>query len=240
MQNAIRSACREGKNKCKNEGEKELPGAGEAVSCCVAGGAVAEAGGGVLAHGRRLPAAALLFRTAGICFFQVFSTRLQLSLLIFRFLSLSVRSLLSLVPSVFSLFFLPFVFLSFVFFSSVFSASSPLSSFFSSAFLGSIYRAKGMAFYCSHREQPAGRPLGATAKVRPPSPVFWQVRGGWSAIVFGRWAPGEGGTGKNSNKSPFSLLPRCNVWGGRRKRNSVVQNDTVLLLLFFSFSFLNV
>ena len=48
MQNAIRSACREGKekNKRENEGEEELPGA-EAVACCVSGGAVAEAGGGV-------------------------------------------------------------------------------------------------------------------------------------------------------------------------------------------------
>jgi len=47
MQNAIRSACREEKNKYKNEGEEELPGAGEAMTCCVSGGAVAEAGGSV-------------------------------------------------------------------------------------------------------------------------------------------------------------------------------------------------
>jgi hypothetical protein len=68
MQNAIRSACREGKekNKRENEGEEELPGA-EAVACCVSGGAVAEAGSGVLAHGRRLQAAA-----AVLCFFSVF------------------------------------------------------------------------------------------------------------------------------------------------------------------------
>ena len=54
-----------------------------------------------------------------------------------------------------------------------------------------------------HGEQPAGRPWGATAKARPPSPVFWQVRGGWSAIVFGRWAPGERVAGKNSKKKSF-------------------------------------
>jgi len=63
---------------------------------------------------------------------------------------------------------------------------------------GSIYRAQGVALLW-HGEQPAGRPLGTTAKVRPPSPVFWQVRGGWSAIVSGRWAPGERVAGRNSN-----------------------------------------
>jgi hypothetical protein len=67
-----------------------------------------------------------------------------------------------------------------------------------------------------HGEQPAGRPWGATAKARPPSPsVFWQVRGGWSAIVSGRWAPGESGRQKFKKKQPFFLLPRC-VIGGRR------------------------
>jgi len=97
-----------------------------------------------------------------------------------------------------------------------------------SAFLGSIYRAKGVAF--SHGEQLAGRPLGATAKVRL-HPVFWQVRGRLVCSVGGLQA--REGPEKIQTKAPFSLLPRCNVWGGRRKRNSVVQNDTVLLLFFF-------
>jgi hypothetical protein len=35
--------------------------------------------------------------------------------------------------------------------------------------------------------------LGAAAEVR------WVVRGGWSAIVSGRWAPGERVAGRNSN-----------------------------------------
>ena len=69
MQNAIRSACREEKNKYKNEREEELPGAGVAVACCVSGGAVAEAGGGVLAHGRRLQAALLRpSSSSSLCF----------------------------------------------------------------------------------------------------------------------------------------------------------------------------
>jgi hypothetical protein len=46
-------------------GRKSLPGAEEAMPCwsdSVAGGAMVEAGGGVVAHGRRLQAAALLFQ----------------------------------------------------------------------------------------------------------------------------------------------------------------------------------
>jgi hypothetical protein len=49
------------------QGEKSLLGAEEAVPCwsdCFAGGAVVETGGCVVAHGRRLPAAVLLFQAA--------------------------------------------------------------------------------------------------------------------------------------------------------------------------------
>jgi hypothetical protein len=93
-------------------------------------------------------------------------------------------------------------------------------------FLGSIYRAKGVAFYCSYGEQPAGRPLGATAKVRLPA------AGGRPVCSVGGLQARERAL-RNSNESPFSPSSRCNVWGGRRKRNSVVQNDTVLLFFFF-------
>jgi hypothetical protein len=91
--------------------------------------------------------------------------------------------------------------------------------------------AKGAVFYSSHGEQPAGRPLGAAAEVR------WVVRGGWSAIVFGRWAPGEReGPAKNfKKKAPFFPSSLLHVRGGRRKMNSVVQNDTVLPFSFFFF-----
>jgi hypothetical protein len=95
-----------------------------------------------------------------------------------------------------------------------------------------------MAFYCSHGEQPAGRPLGTTAKVRPPSPVFWQVRGGWSAIVFGRWALGEGGTGKNSNKSPFFPSSPLQCLGGKKKEEqcrSKRHRSAPSLFFFFFF-----
>jgi hypothetical protein len=69
MQNAIHSACRREKTQqnANNEGEEELPGVEEAVrrwSGCFAGGAAAEAGGGVVAHGRRLQTVILLFPAA--------------------------------------------------------------------------------------------------------------------------------------------------------------------------------
>jgi len=87
-----------------------------------------------------------------------------------------VCSLLSLICSPFSLAFpLSLRFLFFHFFSLLsvlsFRVFLPLLFLPSFSVLGSIYRAKGVAFYCSHGEQPAGRPLGATAKVRLP-PVF--------------------------------------------------------------------
>jgi len=76
--------------------------------------------------------------------------------------------------------------------------------------------------------------LGATAKARPPpSSVFWQVRGGWSAIVSGRWAPGESGRQKFKKKQPF--FPSSPLRDRGKKMNSVVQNDTVLLFPFFFF-----
>jgi len=141
------------------------------------------------------------------CFFFNFLpvNNFSLSLPMFRssfsfFLSLSSLSLFF-----FRMFF--FLFLlspSFYLFPSVFSFSpSPSSVLF---FLLSLLLCwllfivpSEWLFAVEHGEQPAGRPLGATAKARPPSPVFWQVRGGWSAIVSGRWAPGERVAGKNSN-----------------------------------------
>jgi len=81
----------------------------------------------------------------------------------------------------------------------------------------------------SHGEQPAGRPWGATAKVRL-HPVFWQVCGRPVCSVGGLQAR-EGPARKFKLKQHFSFLPAA-CSGGRRKRNSVVQNDTVLLFLF--------
>jgi hypothetical protein len=101
-----------------------------------------------------------------------------------------------------------------------------------SAFLVSIYRAKGVAFYCSHGEQPAGRPLGATAKVRLP-PVFWQVRGRWSASVFGRWAPGERGPGKIQTKAPFSFFPAA--CSGEEERGTVFRSPPPIVGRVFHF-----
>jgi len=83
----------------------------------------------------------------------------------------------------------------------VFSLLSPLCSPFPSLLLCWLLfiEPSEWLFAVEHGEQPAGRPLGATAKARPPSPVFWQVRGGWSAIVSGRWAQAREWPAKNSN-----------------------------------------
>jgi len=154
------------------------------------------------------------------------------------------RSSFSSLPSLLSVCF------SFLCFFYVFLSSRFLSSFGSFSFRSLSFRvflpffsslrrswalfieAKGAVFYSSHGEQPAGRPLGAAAEVR------WVVRGGWSAIVFDRWAPGEReGPAKISKKSNiFPFFPAA-CSGGRRKMNSVVQNDTVLPFSLFFFFF---
>jgi hypothetical protein len=150
------------------------------------------------------------------------------NLLPFLPLCFSFFSPLSSLPVSFPLFFLCF----FRFFPSLLSVSSSLLSVSFSAFLGSIYRAKGVAFYCSHGEQPAGRPLGATAKVRLP-PVFWQVRGRWSASVFGRWAPGERGPGKIQTKAPFSFFPAA--CSGEEERGTVFRSPPPIVGRVFHF-----
>jgi hypothetical protein len=90
-------------------------------------------------------------------------------------------------------------------------------------------------FAVEHGEQSAGRPLGATAKARPPSPVFWQVRGGWSAIVSGRWAPCERVAGKKI-QIKASLFPSSplHVWG-EEERGTVSFKTTPFCSFFFSF-----
>ena len=195
------------------------------------------------ASGSRTAAVVLLSQpNGGAFFFQFFPPFLAFPSYI------SVPLLFDSFPPLFGLFslrfsfffsfslFSPFSLFRVSFFSSVFFVfSSLLSVLLPPTFLGSIYRAKGVAFYCSHGEQPAGRPLGATAKVRPPSPVFWQVRGGWSAIVFGRWAPGERGK-KIQIKASFFFLPRC-MFGGKKKDEQCRSKRHRSALFFFSFFF---
>jgi hypothetical protein len=73
--------------------------------------------------------------------------------------------------------------------------------------------------------------LGATAKVRLP-PVFWQVRGWWSASVFGRWAPGERGPDEIQTKAPFSFFPAA-MFGGEEERGTVSFKTTPFCFFFF-------
>jgi len=97
--------------------------------------------------------------------------------------------------------------------------------------LGSIYRAKGVAF--SHGEQTAGRPLGATAKVRL-HPDFWQVRGRPLCSVGGLQAR-EGR--KIQTKAAFFLLPRCMIGGKKKEEQCRSKRHRSALSFFF---FLNV
>jgi hypothetical protein len=126
------------KTKCSNEGRKKNYLARRRL--CVTGGAAAEAGGGVVAHGWRLQAALRLFRTSGgvTAFFSSFLpvSSFSLSLPMFR-----------------SSFFLPFPLFSqsvfffrllfFMFFSpldfSLLSVLPPFLSFSSSLQCSSVY-----------------------------------------------------------------------------------------------------
>jgi len=108
-----------------------------------------------------------------------------------------------------------------------------LFSFFSSAFLGSIYRGQGRCFLQLSRGAAGCRPLGAAAEVR------WVVRGRWSAIVFGRWAPGEReGPAKISKKSNiFPFFPAA--CSGGKKKDEQCRSKRHRSALFPFFFFLN-
>jgi hypothetical protein len=125
------------------------------VSGCVAGGAVVEAGGGVLAHGRRLQAAALLLRTTVLqSFFKFFYQLAAFPSYISVPLPFGSFSTLFGSFCFLSFFFFAFVFLSSRFLSSFgplsFGSPSPFSSFFSFTVLRSIYRAEGRGFLWLH------------------------------------------------------------------------------------------
>jgi len=204
-----------------------------------------------MAHGRR-PQAAAPSSGGGALFFLAFSRDSPPGLFSSNFqLSLPL-------PMFLSSFFLPFpLFSRSVFFSlvSVFLSSRFLPSFGSLSFGSLSFRvfflfpsflhssqrswalfieAKGAVFYSSHGEQPAGRPLGAAAEVR------WVVRGGWSAIVFGRWAPGEReGPAKISKKSTiFPFFPAACSGGKKKDEQCRSKRHCSALLIFFFFEWM--
>jgi len=217
MQNAIRSACREGKtNKNQNRGEEELPGA-EVVAALVLLLLLEAVLVLVL-----LEAEAVDSRTAAVALLLAAEREFLPPPL--SFVSFPFRSLPFLLLPWFSFLLSPSFYLfplSPLFFSRfsfrLFTSSSVLLSFFflpfSPAFLGSIYRGQGRCFLQLSR--------GAV---------------GWSAIGRGcrgsvggaRWVVGhcvrsvgsrrERGADKNfKKKHHFSLLPRC-MFGGEEER----------------------
>ena len=148
----------------------------------------------------------------------------RFSLLPLPFLSLSVFFRSPPLSSVLLVFFSPRLFSSpFLYF-----GSSLFRFVLFSAFLGSIYRAKGVAFFswgaagwsAIGRDCQGSAPLGFLA-------------GAWSASVFGRWAPGERGTGKKFKQKPlFPFFPAA-MFGGEEERGTVSFKTTP----FCSFSF---
>jgi hypothetical protein len=89
-------------------------------------------------------------------------------------------------------------------------------------------------FAVEHGEQPAGRPLGATAKARPPPHRF-----SGRCVVGGRPLCPVGGLQAREWPAKIqikaTLFPFSPLRDRGKKMNSVVQNDTVLLFLFFFF-----
>ena len=201
------------------KGEKKLHGAEEAVRCWsvgFAGGAAVEAGGCVVAHGRRLQAALWLFPTV--------RRRSLGSLLCFRFLSyLPVSSFplplplsfgFSVALSYVRLFLSPPLSLRFLTrFVSLVSSSSRMRPV-QSPFIGG--KGAGPHYGCmGSGAAPVSWLVGATGKARLP----------WFLIIDGRGALGLGRAReerKREENTKLFLLPLLHV-----------QNDTVLVFFFF-------
>jgi hypothetical protein len=71
---------------------------------------------------------------------------------------------------------------------------------------------------------PVGWPVGVTGKARLPRPFIMRAHGG--AVLAGMWR-----VGFNEERRKKNVFPCCTS-RGRRKGNSVVQNDTVLHFFF--------
>ena len=156
-----------------------------------------EAGGGVVAHGRRLQAAVLLFQTVeGEVTALPFSS-VCLPLLSFSVVSLYPPGLLSsflprfklFLPLRLSLSVVPFLFGSVLCFSlfPLLSVLSPFSSL-SSVFLGLFIEPRGGAFYgCTWGAGAAavGRPFGCSCRDVTPLFSAWRAAGGRPAGVAG-------------------------------------------------------
>jgi len=146
------------------------------VACCVSGGAVVEAGSGVAAHWRRLQAAALLSQAAERRILPLSFSSVSFPLLLLLWFSFPLFSILSVLSSSSPLS-LSFGFFSFssslLCFSRFFFSSVPLFSSPPLLLCWLLFiEPNEWLFAVEHGEQPAGRPLGATAKARPPPPRF--------------------------------------------------------------------
>jgi len=193
-------------NEVKVEGKEELPGIEEAMPCwsgCFAGGAVVEAGGGVVAHGRQLQAAVMLFQAA----------EREVTALLFIFLAnpllfqtrlLSSLSL-SLFPVCFPFLFLPFPFrFSMFFFSFLCVFPPPVTGLESN-----IYRVKGRG----------GIPIAALSlhMGRGAFLPCYDAEGGGQWVWFAETAPDEGANGCGlQGRLRWLLIMRGSVHAGKK------------------------
>jgi len=158
-----------------------------------------------------------------VCFFFFCCFRVGPSLFPFLFSLLRSISSFSLLRSISSLSLLCFFFV-FSFFPSVHFSPSVLFSPLSSAFLGSIYRGQGRCFFTALTG--SSRLVGHWARL----PRFggWCAMGGRPLCPVGGLQAREWPAKIQKKASLFLPSSPLHVRGGRRKMNSVVQNDTVL------------
>ena len=251
MQNAIRSACREGKtNKNQNRGEEELPGAEVVVALVLL--LLLEA---VLVLVLvLLEAEAVDSRTAAVALLLAAEREFlppPLSFVSFPFCFLPFLLLLWFsFPPPFPFFRFTLLPLPFLSLSVFFPFSSPLlcsSRFF---FSPSVHFSPSLLlcwllfiepsewlFAVEHGEQPAGHWARLPTLGPPPRLSGRCAVGGRPLCSVGGLQARERGRQKFQKKAPFFPSSPLHVRGGRRKMNSVVQNDTVLPFSLFFFFF---
>jgi len=232
------------KTKGSNEGRKKNYLARRRL--CVAGGAAAEAGGGVVAHGRRLQAALHLFRTSGgvIVFFPVFYPfpAFPFSSYVSVFSFSSLPSLLSVCFS-FLCFFLCFSLLSVsLFFRFFLSLSSVFFVFSFSSVSPPLFSALGVLFiepkaWLGTALMGSSRLVGHWRDCQGPAPLPGFLAGArWVVGHCVRSVGSRRESGRQKIQIKATLFPSSPLRDRGKKMNSVVQNDTVLLFLFFFFS----
>jgi hypothetical protein len=96
-----------------------------------------------------------------------------------------------------------------------------------------------VALYCSHGEQPAGRPLARLPRSGPPPRLSGRCAVGGRPLCPVGGLQAKEGPAKFKQKHPFFLLPHC-VIGGKKKDEQCRSKRHRSVLSFFFLFFLNV